>query len=847
MRILNMNAGKMKRRNIVLPVVLAISVCSCFQMFAQPGKNSAQALEQKVEAILKQMTIEEKVAMCSGNGGFKGVERLKIPGTACTDGPRGPNCQVGTTAFPAGILFGSTWNPSIVEKAGKVIGEETRAMGRGVLLGPGCNILRDPLNGRFFEYYTEDPLLNGAIAAAQIRGIQSEGVAACIKHYACNNREDNRNFYMSMIDDRTLNEIYLPGFKAAVRDANVWTVMTSANGVNGEFVSDSKKMLTDILKNRFGFDGFVMTDWLQTRSVEKAAFAGLDVSMPGGDNCGFGTPLLEAVKAGKVPVSVVDEKVRRILRVYGRIGLLDGRDLSAGASINTKEHQQTALHTAEEGIILLQNKNNALPLNKQTVKKVLVTGPNADKRFCLLAMGGSSWVESPYEITVLKGIQNELGADRVNYISSDDLGGYQLIPENVLSSVGGKNGFHTCYYVKGKNEPVLERTESNVNFMWEMKSPDPSIPVDQFREARFDAQIMPPVDGKYTFRFITGGGSALVYNNEWAGAPMAVADPGRGTGTVTAAVDLKKGVPFHLCVIYSKGSGDAAMRIEWEMPESSLQQMQLTKIDEAAREADAVVYVGGLDHSIDTEGRDRVSLAFPLVQEKLINHLAGLNKKVNVVLINGSPLEVGGFLPNVASLTEAWYPGMEGGNAVAKMLFGDIDPSGRLSFSWTKKLEDSPCVKLASQNHDAVNFAEKLMIGYRYFDTKQVEPQFPFGYGLSYATFAYTKMNAVKAGNHAVKGSLMVKNTSKRDGYEVVQIYVKPLTPSVERPVHELKAFKKVFVKAGQTVKVDFTLDDSSFSYFDPGKNDWVVDHGRYEIQAGASSRNILATVKTVY
>lgn len=837
--------------NHVVKIFLSIffvGICSSNQVFAQSYGGSPQALEQKVEAILKQLTIEEKVGMCSGNGmGFKGIERLNIQGTACTDGPRGPNCQVGTTAFPSGILFGSTWNPLIVEKAGKVMGEEARALGRGVLLGPGCNILRDPLSGRFFEYYTEDPFLNGAITVGHVRGIQSEGVAACLKHYACNNREDNRNFYMSMVDDRTLNEIYLPAFNAAVKEANVWTIMTSANGVNNEFVSDSKKMLTDILKNRFGFDGFVMTDWLQTRSVEKAAYAGLDVSMPGGDNCGFGTSLLEAVKAGRVSENIIDEKVRRILRVYGRIGLLDGRNLKTGASVNTEEHQQTARRVAEEGIILLQNKDNALPLDKQKIKRVLVTGPNADKRFCLLAMGGSSWVESPYEVTVLKGIKNELGAERVNYISSDDLGGYQLIPESVLSPVNGKNGFHARYYVKEKNDPVLERTEDNVNFMWEMKSPDSSIRVDQFREVRFDAQIMPLVDGKYTFRFIVGGGSALVYNNEWGGAPMAVADPGRGTGTVTAAVDLKKGDPFHLCVIYTKGTGDAAVRIEWEMPESSLQQMQLSKIDAAAREADAIVYVGGLDHSIDTEGRDRVSLAFPVAQEKLINHLAALNKHVNVVLINGSPLEVSGFLPNVASLTEAWYPGMEGGNAVAHILFGDIDPSGRLSFSWPKKLEDSPCVKLGSQNHDVINFTEKLMLGYRYYDTKKMKPQFPFGSGLSYTTFEYAKMNVTKAGSHTVMGDVYVKNTGKRDGLNVVQIYIKPLNPSVDRPVHELKAFKKVFVKAGQTVRVDFVLDDRSFSYFDVQKNDWVVDHGQYEIQAGANSREILSTCKILY
>ncbi|MDP4186123.1 MAG: glycoside hydrolase family 3 C-terminal domain-containing protein [Bacteroidota bacterium] len=834
----------MKKMKLTLfSLVLIFSSFMSAPLSAQPYGGTNQELEQKIEQILKQLSIEEKVAMCSGSDmGFKGLSRLNIPNVRCTDGPRGPNAQAGTTAFPSGILFGATWNPQIVEKAGKVIGEETRALGRGVLLGPACNILRDPLGGRFFEYYTEDPYLNSAIAVGHIKGIQSEGVAACLKHYACNNREENRNFYMSMIDDRTMHEIYLPAFKAAVRDAKIATIMTSANGMNKEFVSDSKKMLTDILKKDFGFDGFVMTDWLQTRSVEKAAFAGLDVSMPGGDNCGFGTPLLEAVKAGRVPESVIDDKVRRILRIYGRIGVLDGRDLKAGATLNTKEHQQTALKMAEEGIVLLKNKNKALPLNKTQVKKVLVTGPNANKRFCILAMGGSSWVESPYEITALQGIKNILGEDKVNYISSDDLGGFNLIPTDVLKPINGVKGFRARYYIKGKEEPVLEKVVPNVNFMWEMKSPDPSIDVNEFREARFDAEIIPPVDGKYTFRFIVGG-SALCYHDEWAGAPIAIADKGKGMGTVTASVDLKKGVPYHLCTSYSKAVGDAAIRIEWEMPESSDQQLQWSKIDKAAQEADAVVFVGGIDHSIDTEGRDRSSLSFPAVQEKMINHLSKQNKNVNVVLINGSPLELGGWLPNASSLLEAWYPGMEGGNAIANILFGNIDPSGRLPFTWPKKLEDSPCVKFGTQNNDVVNYTEKLMLGYRYFDTKNVEPEFTFGHGLSYSSYSYGKLKLQKK-DDKVSCKIDIKNTGKRDGYEVVQIYVKPINPKVSRPVHELKAFKKVYIKAGKVQTVEFDLGSDAFSYYDENVQGWVVDKCSYEIQAGENSRKILSSAK---
>ena len=275
------------------------------------GSGSNPASEHKIDSLLRLMTLEEKVSMCAGAAprmAFQGVPRLEIPEVQCCDGPRGPNIGGQATAFPSGIAWGAAWNPALAEKAGEVMGRETRAIGRGVLLGPANNILRDPLCGRFFEYYTEDPYLNSRITVAAVKGIQSEKVAACLKHYACNNRKNNRNFYMSRISDRTLHEIYLPAYEAAVGEGGLWSVMTAANGVNGEFVSDSRRLLTDILKKEWGFDGFVITDWLQTRSTEKAALAGLDISMPGGESCGFGRPLLDAVREGRVPESVIDDK-----------------------------------------------------------------------------------------------------------------------------------------------------------------------------------------------------------------------------------------------------------------------------------------------------------------------------------------------------------------------------------------------------------------------------------------------------------------------------------------------------------------------------------------------------------
>ncbi|MDQ2798105.1 MAG: glycoside hydrolase family 3 C-terminal domain-containing protein, partial [Armatimonadota bacterium] len=725
----------------VLPLILLIvsGVFGAARLRAEPAPAGNAALEKKVDSVLKQMTLEEKIGLCSGTGGgstMRGVPRLHIPDAQLTDGPRGPHAAGPTTAFPSGVLFGATWNPGLIREAGQVMGNETRAGGRGILLGPGINIQRDPLGGRFFEYYTEDPYLNGRLATAIVQGIQSEGVAACIKHYVCNNREDNRNNYVSMVDWRTLNEIYFPAFKSVVQDGHAWAMMTSANGVNGDFVSDSRLLLNGTLKGEWGFDGLVMTDWLQTRSTEKAALAGLDVSMPGGV-CDFAAPLLAAVKAGRVPESVIDDKARRVLRVYARIGLLDNRPLAAGAALNTPAHQSIARQVAVQGIVLLKNSRRVLPLNPAHLKNVLVLGPSADKRFCVIGLGGSSWVQGPYEITPLAGIRHVLG-NKVLYLATDDLGGFQPIPADVMQSVDGKAGFQTKYFAQGINDPVVQRVEPQVNFMWEMRSPDPKIPPSGFR-AQFIGRVIPPATGTYTIRIVAGG-EAWLYVEAGGGAPVAVANRAEGRPSATAVVEMQKGKPFDLRIDYTRQPGDAAVNLTWEPPSAP---QSWATVDAAARKADTVIVVGGIDHSLDSEGRDRTDMHFPPVQQALINRVAHQNPRTVVVLINGSPLELGGWLPNVPAVIEAWYPGMEGGNAIADVLFGHVDPSGRLPFSWPKRLEDSPSHRLGTENNDEVDYKEKLLVGYRYYDTRNVEPQFPFGYGLSYTNFSFGPLHAV--------------------------------------------------------------------------------------------------------
>ncbi|MDP9080773.1 MAG: glycoside hydrolase family 3 C-terminal domain-containing protein [Bacteroidota bacterium] len=830
----------LNNNRIFLIIILLIN----FQLSSlaqHAAKIKPDGTERKIANILKQLTLEEKISMCSGANpemAFRGVKRLNIPNLKCSDGPRGPNRDGAATAFPTGITFGASWNPELVEQAGKVMGNESRAKNIYVLLGPGNNILRDPLNGRFFEYYTEDPFLNAAISVAQVKGIQSEGVAACLKHYACNNREDNRNFYMSMVDDRTLNEIYLPAYKAAVQKGKVWTIMTSANGVNNEFVSDSKKMLTDILKNEWGFDGFTMTDWLQTRSTEKAALAGLDVSMPGGKDCGFGTALLDAVKAGRVPESVIDDKVRRILRIYARVGALDDRDIKAGAKLNTPQHQLIALKASEEGIVLLKNKGNILPLDSNKIRNLVVIGPNADKKLCVPGAGGSSGIMPPFEITPLQGLKNILGNSRVHYISSEDLGGFQLIPEYAIISEDGKPGFNSAYFAKDQTNAVVKRSDPTLDFMWEMKSPDPKIDPKEFTHATFEGKIIPPMDGKYAIRVIVEG-IATVYHGIKNRTQIAFADRNQTLHIAYASVDLKKDVPYEISIDYTKEAGDAGIRLEWELPEVPAQKW--AEVDKVVKAADAVVFIGGIDHSMDTEGRDRKDLIFPGAQENLLNRLSKTNKNLVAILINGSPLELGGWLPNVPAVLEAWYPGMEGGKAISNVLFGKVSPSGKLPFSWPKKLSLSPSQVLGTENNEVVNYTDSLMVGYRYYDIKKLEPEFPFGFGLSYTTFSFKSLKVTRAGKQVI-GSIQINNNGRFDGAEVMQVYVKPLKPSVFRPAHELKAFKKVHILTGKSQKVSFQLGPDAFSYYSVKKGKWVVDPGKYEVQVGASSRDIRAT-----
>lgn len=815
-----------------------------------------KGLEEQVELVLNKMTFKEKARLCIGGGilSFAGVPRLGIPPMNCTDGPRGPKHPQGT-AFPAGPGQSASWNTQLLREMGNVWGKECHAPGgrnAAILLGPAFNILRDPLGGRFFEYYSEDPYLNGALVVPVVEGLQSERVAACLKHYVANNRENNRGKYISHMDERTLREIYLPAFRMGV-EAGAWTVMTGANGAliegrndRGLLVSDNRFLLTDILKGEWGFKGFVMTDWCGTRSTDLAANAGLDVSMPwrGGPNYYqkhlFGQPLLDAVKAGRVPKELVEDKARRVLRVAAFTGILDGGfNLSSG--IDETNHQ-VALEMAEESAVLLKNEG-LLPFDRKSLREILVVGPNADQYFCGGGLGGSSWVPAQDEVTALRGIREAAG-NQVNVTTLDlsDLSGFSPITaKDLIPNEDGTKGFK-AEYRKTRGGPVLKaETVNAVDFVWEMRSPDlEKLGMDSFY-CTYLARINPPVSGMITLRVRADDKARLGCLLNGRGAPLALADV-KQNREAYATVEMEKGVPFPVRVDFEEIDGDASVQLAWSLPGERPEAVQaMNQLVAAAKKADAVVFVGGLNHALDTEGRDRATMDFPPDQVKLIQMLSAANPNTAVVLINGSPVELGGWIDEVPAVLESWYNGESAGTAVGRILFGDVNPSGRLPFTWPNTLAETPAHAVGTQTVDDIYYKEGIYVGYRYYDKQGIHPQFPFGHGLSYTSFTYDGLTVKSSKNkeYPFLASVTVQNTGAAFGKETVQVYVSDLESSVDQPVKELAGFAKVDLKQGEAKTVSIPLHWTAFQFFDPVSKGWKFEPGEFRIIAARSAADL--------
>jgi beta-glucosidase len=837
---------RVKLYQVLLPLLsVGIAFAGAQGPSEQPVyRNKNLPMQQRIDDVVSRMTLEEKIRIFFGGtqpgvAVVPGIPRLGVLPMYLSAGPRGVSRISTATSFPTGIGLAASWDPGLLESVNKVIGQEARAAGKSMIFGPAINIDRDPLDGRFFEYYTEDPYLNAQLAVASVEGLQSQKVASVVKHFCCNNRELNRDWYMSNVDERTLREIYLPGFKAAIETGDAWAVMTAANGINDHLAPTNKHLLTDILRNDWGFKGLVMTDFNQARNTLEAARAGLDIGMPWGawETTPFGKPLMEAVEKGQIPQSLIDDKVRHILWVTGKVGLLDDVSPTAGGSINTPEHQAVALLAAEESLVLLQNQNHVLPLDAHKLKRIVVLGPNADRKLAKAGYGGSSQVQAPFEITPLEGLRKRLaGIADVDYVDFQEAGEFEPISSQYWQPINGVRGIKAQYFNDGSSSAVLERIEPQINFTWEMSSPDPAkVHTDNFH-AHMEGTLVPKESGYYTLRLSGEDTITLFVNNN----PVIRNTETGHTQTGTAIVYLEVGKPYKVQIDYHALIGDASLRLEWALSKSEAKwKSDLAALSPKLTNADAVIFVGGWGHGLDTEGADRQNMDFPKEQQRLINAVSAMNPNTVVVLIHGSPFDVDGWIHSVPAVLDAFYPGMEGGTAIAEALLGDINPAGKLAFTWPKLLSDSPSHALGSEDNDNVNYKEGVFVGYRYYDTYHIAPQFPFGYGLSYATFRYSALQVSHDGSD-VEISFMVKNTSARKGAEIAQLYVCPPEGAVRRPIHELKGFTRVSLDPHEARRISLTLHHNDFAYWDMAGNKWKVLPGNYKIEIGSSSRDIL-------
>lgn len=799
-------------------------------------------LEARVNDLFGRMTQDEKLGFLTGTGfTTQPIPRLGVPAMGMADAGQGvrggtEGTQGPATAFPSGVAMASTWDPFLVGQIGRAIGVEAQNKGEGahVLLGPAINIHRSPLGGRNGEYFSEDPFLAARLTVGYVRGMQSSGCASCLKHYACNNEEVDRGDVDVHVGERALREIYLPAFEAGVEEGHAWTLMSSYNKINGFHATANHYLLTDVLKNGWGFDGLVMSDWGAVHETAGVINAGNDLEMPGGDFLKRSN-VAAALAKGEITQKSIDDSVRRILRTVLRVGLLDGPRTPDHSLVNSPANQRLALGAAEAGITLLKNDHNILPLNEKRIKSIAIIGPAAIN--FQVDAAGSPGVQPFHVVTPLDGIKARAGNGiTINYAAGNSAGG-DPVPASALAPPTTAEGLHGLRGEYFTNEnlqgpPALTRVDPQINFHW-AGSPGNGMAHTHF-SARWTGAIVPPTTGRYVFSIDSDDGCRMFLNgktliDDWH--PKAAGTPD------VASADLVAGQRYDLRIEYFQGMGEASIRFGW-MPQG--QKMYAPAVDAAAKSDVAIVFV--TTSGTEGEGQDRPSMALPRSQNELINAVAAANKNTIVVLNNGTPVLMTDWLKNVPGLVEMWFPGQEGGTAIASILFGDVNPSGKLPDTLAAAREDYPDYGHFPGTNGHVDYVEGIYIGYRHFDKRNIAPLFPFGYGLSYTTFRYSGLKlsgAELAPGGALRASVNITNAGSREGAEVAELYIHDPKPAIDKPVRELKGFAKVDLKPGETKTVVFNVTPRALAYCDVAGKQWRADAGPYEVQIGASSRDI--------
>jgi beta-glucosidase len=709
---------------IALFTAIFLSPSVSIRSLSQGNEKDLTLSDSKIDIIISGMSLEEKIAMLHGNGMFSsaGISRLSIPEMKYTDGPFGIREELeknswnsmrlttdSATFFPTGSALAATWSPDLAYLMGTALGEEAKTRGKDILLGPAVNITRVPTGGRTFEYLSEDPFLSARLTVGYIKGVQDRGVGACVKHFALNNQETNRGRVNVIVDERAMREIYLPPFEAAVKEANVFAVMAAYNKIAGSWCSENEDLLNQILKKEWGFKGLVVSDWGGTHSTVKAAIAGLDVEMGTSGSAFFGQALIDSVKAGLVPTEVINEKVKRILRV--RFAVNPVSDTKTEDVVSTPDHGKIAYQVASHSIVLLKNAGHILPVDLNKVRSIAVIGENATRKF---ASGGfGAGVKTRYEVTPLEGLKRKIGS-------------------------------------------------------------------------------------KTSIKFVQGYKSSFIQSHQAGGR---------------------------------------------RLPNNAVDSVLLKEAVELAKNSDIAIIFGGTNREFESEGSDRPDLKLPYGQDDLIRAVVAVNPNTIVVMVAAAPLDLNNVQNSSAALLISWFNGSEGGNALADVILGNINPSGKLPFTFPASLNDSPAFSLGTFPGDNnAYYKEGSLVGYRWFDTKKIKPLFPFGFGLSYTGFSYSGIKTDKlkySSNETIQVTLELKNTGKMNGDEVVQLYVHHMNSKVDWPGKELKGFSHVSLKPGESKKVTISLPVSQLRYWDAKIHDWRLERGEIQVMIGSSSSDI--------
>ena len=840
------------RRYLLFGWMLLIVLAAGIEVSAQSGAVSSSDVDRRVDAILNSMTLEEKIDFIGGVDGFyvRGIPASGVPRFRMADGPMGVRNFGPATAMPAGINLAATWDPALAKRMGAQIGRDARAKGVHFLLGPGLDIYRAPMNGRNFEYFGEDPFLAARIAVGYINGLQSEGVSATAKHFMGNNSEFDRHNTDSIIDERTMREIYLPAFEAAVKEAHVGAVMDSYNLVNGEHMTQNPLLNCEILKKEWGFRGVLMSDWFSTYNGVAAANACLDLEMPSGAFMNT-EALLPAIRNGEVSVADIDDKVRRILRLAVQSHWLDTDQTDLSIPRYNAQGREVALEGALEGMVLLKNDGNVLPLDRHAIKSIAVIGPDA---YPAVPVGGGSAGVKPFAaVSFLEGIANEAGAPKVYYHRGiPDLSELAQRTSFSTEAQGGAPGLLAEYFSNEnlQGDPLERRTDQHINFgavaNGELGS-QPSVLPAGITSARWTGYYSAASAGAYDL-FVQSTGEAGGYYRVYIDGNLALDNWSAARALVDFTTVTLAAGPHKIVVEHHGRPGFLGMRFRFGIVSQGSYVDPAT--EKIAASADAVVVAVGFDPESESEGADR-TFRLPPGQDELIEKLASINKRVIIVITSGGGVDMTRWIDRVPAVLEAWYPGQEGGAALAQILFGDANPSGRLPVTFERRWEDNPVhdsyYPAASNNR--VVYKEGVFVGYRGYERSGIKPLFPFGFGLSYTTFEYRNLSirpdhtgtssASPGSGPRYEVSWDLTNTGSRDGADVAEVYVGEADSRVPRPPMELKGLARVDLPAGSTQRVSVSLNSRAFSYYDVSAHEWRIDPGDFTVFVGSSAEQI--------